>query len=189
MRFLALIFIGFIACGCATRMYQAQPAYLQRLSDWSLSKKNYEGFSSTIQAEVTVLHPSLIEAQVQFKSEIYGWDQDKIRSQAAIEANDSLVKSRAFLAFYTPDRRLNQLGRAQSPWRIFLDVDGKRVPAEIKRNRTPVAELRLLYPGLTRWHVPYDLVFDVPMSFLSGKSFTIQIAGPVGQQVFTFSSL
>jgi hypothetical protein len=141
-----------------------------------------------MQSDMTLFTPRLVEAQVTFKSEIYGWDQEKIKSQMALELSEASQKTKAFLAFYTPNRRLNQLARNGSPWRIFLDVEGKRIQADIKRNRTPLAELKLLYPNMTRWHIPYDLEFDIPYRFLSGKTFTIQIAGPVGQQIFTFSS-
>jgi hypothetical protein len=141
-----------------------------------------------MQADLTFLHPRFVESQVIFKSEIYGWDQEKLKTQMSVELNEATSKTKAFLLFYTPERRLNQLARNQTPWRVFLDVEGKRIQAEIKRNRVPFAELRLLYPTMTRWHIPYDLVFDIPSNMLSGKTFTIQIAGPVGQQIFTFSS-
>jgi len=173
---------------CATRTYQSQGIYNQNLKQWSRSEKNYEGFSNTMQADLTFFHPRFVESQVIFKSEIYGWDQEKLKTQMALELSEASSKSKAFLAFYTPERRLNQLARNQTPWRVFLDVEGKRIQAEIKRNRVALAELRLLYPFVTRWHIPYDLIFDIPSSALSGKTFTIQIAGPVGQQIFTFSS-
>jgi len=173
---------------CASRTFQSQELYSKALEKSSRNEKTYEGFSSTMQSDITFFDANFVEAQVLFKSEIYGWDQDRIRSQMATDMAETKQKTRAFLAFYTPERRLNQLARAQSPWRVFLDVEGKRIQAEIKRNRTPPAELRLLYPNMSRWHIPYDLTFNIPSAFLSGKTFTIQIAGPVGQQIFTFSS-
>lgn len=185
IKLLPLIFI----ISCASKSYQQAAPYKHNVEIWTKSEKSYEGINNTIQASVTFLHPDLLSSQLAYRGELYGWDSEKQKEQSAIEQDLTQKKARFFLAFYTPDRKLNNLEKSKTPWRIFLDVEGRRYPAEIKRNRTTPVELRTLYSHLTQWHTAYDMEFPVTTSFLKGKTFNIQISGPGGQQVFTFSYL
>jgi hypothetical protein len=188
--FIIALWVGLFSLGgfsCATRPYRSLSQYEQKAAQWSRYEKTYEGFSNTMQVGITLFHPDLLRSQLQFKGEMYGWDQAMYQEQSIVELQKGTRKTKAFLAFYTPDRRLNQLARTQSPWRIFLDVEGRRIQAEVQKNRVAPIELRTLYSRFTRWHTPYDIEFDIPFEALKGKTFQIQVSGPGGQQSFSFT--
>jgi len=173
---------------CSTRQLQTEANYRQILRIWSRSAKNYEGLHNTMQAEVIVFHPRLVEQQIQYRAEIYGWNNEKIFTEAQLNVQKATEKIRGFVAFFTPERRQNNLTSKNSTWNIFLDVDQRRIPAEIKRSSTPLPELRLLYPQMTQWHVPYDIEFNVPFQTIMNKPFRIHISGPIGHQEFQFQN-
>ncbi|MCS6839101.1 MAG: hypothetical protein NZ480_09720 [Bdellovibrionaceae bacterium] len=153
---------------------------------WSREQKNYEGLQQSIQSLVVVFSPEMVVAVNQQKGKIYGWTADQLEQFISQEKLELEKKTKVFLGFYFSQRRLGSLTRKNSPWKILLDVDGKRFVGELKKDRTSMAELRRLYPDLTLWQTPYQVEFGVPWKFLEGKSFTIHISGPLGYQNFTF---
>lgn len=185
--FFFLISSFLVACSSLT--HKTSDSYLQSLKNWSLTEKSYEGFSNTIQSTIIVYHPEFTRARVLEKSVIYGWDQAKKQDQLNTELSEDARGFRAILAFYTSNRRLNQLVKKDSPWQIYLEVEGQQYPAKIKRNKHSAVELQSLYPSFTRWHVPYDLQFEIPTQNLMGKVFNIYIKGPMGHQKFNYSFL
>lgn len=184
-----ILLMTMVLAACSSLTHKTSEAYLQTLKSWSLTEKSYEGFSNTIQSTLIVFHPEFTRARVIEKANIYGWDQSKKQDQLNSELSEDARGIRAVLAFYTSNRRLNQLIKKDSPWQIFLEVEGQQYPAKIKRNKHSAVELQSLYPNFTRWHIPYDLQFEIPTQNLMGKVFNIYIKGPVGHQKFSYSFL
>lgn len=190
MNIYKIIFLLFsVLSACSSLTHKVSDSYLLSLKAWSLTEKSYEGFSNTIQSTLVVYHPEFVRTKILEKANIYGWDQTKKQEQLNLDLAEDAKGVRAILAFYTSNRRLNQLTKKDSPWQIYLEVDGQQYSAKVKRNRHSAVELQSLYPNFTRWHIPYDLQFEIPTQNLMGKTFNIYIKGPMGHQKFTYSFL
>lgn len=186
-------FLGFFAFvlllvnSCTHLSSNQSPSHYYEVYDkWSREKKSYEGLQQSMQSLLIVFSPEMARAVNQQKATIYGWGPDKRDQQISQEMLELEKKTSAFLGFYFSQRRMGSLTRKNSPWKIFLDVEGKRFVGEVKKNRASMAELRRLYPDLTNWQTPYYIEFAVPWKTLDGKPFTIHISGPLGYQSFEY---
>lgn len=185
----SLIALLFFSYSCTTRSpsSDSSTSYLPLIRAEVQTQKSYDGLTNTMESSLVFLTPELRQAQIHELARTYGWSFEKTNEEKSKNLESTSSQVVFFLAFYSPEKKLNQLEKVKSPFHIFLEADGKRYAAQIKRTKQPTFELKKLYPFLSQWHIPYEVAFPLPLENLKEKEFSFEIAGPGGHQVFKFS--
>ncbi|QDK38919.1 hypothetical protein [Bdellovibrio sp. NC01] len=195
MRYLAALLLLTLSA-CAT--YEVTPAgrailtenqYFEIVDQNSDQVTRYSGLYNLLDVQGTALTSKVLLAQMDQLTRIYQWDENKFKEEKA--KNEGRVNKEAefFLAFYTPERKSDDLNKPNTQWRIFLDVDGKRYDGKITKIKIAFPELVSLYPSFNRFYTPYSVVFNVPMRLVENKPMKMTITGSVGSAVLNFPKL
>lgn len=172
---------------CATTTPHPQIANLVSKGDYEdLIEKNtqnvkiYDGFSNVLNVTGTLLTTTVTMAQIDQNARMYQWSVEQYNQEKA-KAQTSLQKeSKVFISFFTPERKHDDLQKASSHWKIFLDIDGHRYEGVATRWKSILVEVQALYSYHSRWGTPYMITFPVPMKQIENSASKLTITGPVG---------
>lgn len=193
MKFAFVLFLALTACSS----YQVTPAgrtvrtgtdYETVVEKNSDKIRRYSGFYNTLDMEATLLNSEVAAAQLDQSAMLYQWDEKKYNEEKAKFENRLSKQTEVFLSFFTPERKNDELYKANTMWKIFLDVDGKRYEGKATKVKLQLAEIQALYPFHNRFYTPYSVVFPVPMRSLEGKAMMMTVTGPVGSGVLEFNA-
>ncbi|MBS1109314.1 MAG: hypothetical protein H6Q88_1306 [Anaeromyxobacteraceae bacterium] len=161
-----------------------------REGDWAEARdgatrtaKLYDMLDDVAFATATWQSPEVRAARVERMAEWKGMlpaEKEALRAREAAEAAEG---EDFLLAFFTDDRRANDLATDKGTWRVSLLVNGteQALPAKVslvKRDPT----LQILYPYITDFETLYRVRFPkFPGSTpLSALPFQLRIAGALG---------
>jgi hypothetical protein len=161
--------------------------YRQIIESNMRNEKVYDGFMNVMDVSAVELNHTVLEAQADHNARIYQWDP----TQYATEKQKSLAslpqQTDFFVSFFVPDRKHDDLHKPNTKWKIFLDINGKRIePKEIKRVKALLVELQEMYPHHSRWHTPYKITFPIPASDIEKMGAKLTFTGPVGSLTLDF---
>ncbi|WP_295899430.1 hypothetical protein [uncultured Bdellovibrio sp.] len=191
MKYLLGLFLVLTACAS----YEVTPAghtmpttgdYMSIIEKHSDKVRRYSGFYNTLDMEATVINSEVAAAQLQQGAMLYQWDEKRFAEEKTNYENRLSKETEVFLSFYTPERKNDDLFKANTMWKIFLDVDGKRYEGKAKKIKLQLAEIEGLYPYHNRFYTPYSVIFPVPMRSIEGKPLKMTITGAVGSGVLEF---
>lgn len=191
MKYLFLAFLLLSACATyevtpGGRAIRTESEYFKVVDENSQQKTVYQGLYNLLDIQATALKSSVLEAQLDQFTRIYQWDEKKFLEEKG--KNEARLNKQAefFLAFYTPDRKSDDLNKPNTLWRVFLDVGGKRYDATITKIKTGTPELISIYPSFNRFYTPYQLTFNVPMKAIEGQPMKLTVTGSVGYAVLNY---
>ncbi|GIL18442.1 MAG: hypothetical protein BroJett040_21930 [Oligoflexia bacterium] len=191
----ALILVSATLFGCASQ-YQNPSLNLRPESDYYSSvekntakKQIYDGFMNTLDASATLMTSDLQRLQVDQNARIYQWNQDQYNNEKSKVESEMTKSTEVFLSFFVPERKHDDLHKASTKWKIFLDAAGKRVEGKATKMKILLAEAQTLYPHHTRWGTPYKLSFPIPTSLTENGNAKVTLTGPVGSTTFEFQKL
>jgi len=142
-----------------------------------------------MEVQAVLLNTAVSRAQLDHKARIYQWNSDQYNSNKA-ELESSLSKeTKIFFDFFVPERKHDDLQKAKTLWKVFLDAGGKRYEAKVERLKTITADVQSLYPTHNRFFTPYVITFPVPISRVETGTSTLTITGPVGSTTLEFKAL
>lgn len=192
MKYLLSLFL--VLTACATN-YEVTPAghTIKTTGDYpSVIEKNtdkvrrYSGFYNTIEMEGTVINSAVAQAQLEQGQMLYQWDANKLAEEKA-KIEDKLSKQTDFfLSFYTPERKNDDLSKASTNWKVFLDVGDRRYEGKVTKIKLSLAEIEGLYPYHNRFYTPYNITFPVTMRSIEGKPLKLTVTGAVGSGFLEF---
>lgn len=160
-----------------------------RTEKYSSVQKIYDGFLQTMEVSSTLLNTPVSKAQLDQKARIYQWTPEKYNSEKA-EMESSLSKeTKLFFGFFVPERKHDDLNKAKTLWKVFLDSNGRRYEGKAERLKTIVAEVKSLYPKHNRFYSPYIITFPVPISQIEFSPAKVTITGPVGTTTLDFAAI
>ena len=173
-RFLALmslpIFLNLASC-TSTRPKGADVGprlenteYIKKMAKKTQVDKKYSGFSQLYEAHVTLIDSDVQSLVLQRKSDVYQWNIDKAQKERERMFQENSSDSKFFVVVFTPRAKLTDLHRGTSMWKVYLDLDGQRYEAKIKKVQGHLETIKSIYPSLNRFSVPYEVRFDVPLS-------------------------
>lgn len=196
MRYLFVALFSILMAACAG--YEVTPSgrpiltenrYYKVIDDYSDQTSRYSGLYNLLDIQGTILNSKVLDAQEDQLSRIYLWDDKKAVEEKAKHELRLKKESELFLAFYSPERKSDDLNKNNSQWRIFLDVDGKRYEGKISKVKATGPELLSIYPNFNRFYTPYSVVFNVPMKNIESHEMKMTITGSVGSAVLNFKGL
>jgi hypothetical protein len=170
------------------RRLKTEDEYFQIVEKNSDESKKYNGLYNTIEMRATILNSEVIQAQLDQNTRMYLWDDNKYMEEKA--KADSKLKSQTevFVAFYTPERKNDDLNKNNSVWKVFLDTGGHRYDAKIVKIKALPSELQGMYPYYNKFFTPYAVTFPVPVTAVEAKASKLIVTGPVGSTVMNFAA-
>jgi hypothetical protein len=183
-----------LATGCAsggpfTRAPSPGPGEGEwgRLRDGASRRASlYDGLVHKANASATWLSPPVREAAIRRQSE---WE-----ARNAAELEKALARGRAeaalgeefVVAFYSAERRTNDLDAPRSVWHLELDDGETRVPASEITAYASDATIRQLLGYVDPFDIVYRVRFPWTGKPLEGRPFTLRISGGLGAVVLDF---
>ncbi len=196
----ALLVAALALCGCGaiqgvrSRLPPREPQPGIEAGQWAdlrdaatRQQKLYDGFIHRATATATWLSPEVREAATRRLGEWQGWSPAELEKALAADQAEAAKGEEFVLAFYTAERRQNDLDAKPSIWRIEL-ADGTDQAAAL--SATMVADdatMKQLFPYVG----PFDLVYRVRVPWkgarLEGRPFQLRVAGAVGRIALRFN--
>ncbi len=191
----ALIFL-FTVSGCVSGYtnpnlpnLRPESEYVQALEDYSAKKQVYDGLYATIEFSATLLNSKVSRLQLDQYARIYQWSEDYYKTRQSEVETAMSKQTDIHLGFFVPERKHDDLHKAKTLWRIFLDVGGKRYEGKAEKIKTISADIQSLYPYHSRFYTPYRLTFPVPTSVAESADAKLTLTGPVGSTSVEFKAL
>lgn len=151
--------------------------YNKILDKHTVDDEQYSGFSNIFQYKASFLTEELLAGQVEIQRIAYQWDSNEYR-KANIAMNESITnKSIIFLSFFTPNNKYNDLDQPASIWRAYLEVNGQRYSAKVRKISKKYPRIKSLYPYHSPWSKAYSLEFPIGANNLSVESVKLIITG------------
>lgn len=186
MKYLFLVFLLLSACANNetkpapyTGLGISEDQYEVILNSHKASTVDYQGFYNTVNMQGVLITPEMAAAQIEQNTRLYQWDAQKIQAEKDSANTRLSSQTEIFLAFYTPERKNDNLDKVQTLWKVFLDANGKRYEAKVKKIKLLPSEIVGLYPFYNKFCTPYLLTFPFPMTSLSGSPVKLTVTGPV----------
>jgi len=182
------LFIAFLLLGACADNQPKPPyngpgisadQYETVLESHKASTRDYQGFYNTVEMQGVLITPDMAEAQIEQNTRLYQWDAQKIQAEKDSANTRLSSQTEIFLAFYTPERKNDNLDKVQTLWKVFLDANGKRYEAKVKKIKLLPSEILGLYPFYNKFCTPYQLTFPFPVTSLAGSPVKLTITGPV----------
>jgi hypothetical protein len=194
----AALMLAVLATGCAAGCAAGVPfhraptpgpetgSWAQLRDEASRRATLYDGFSHLANASATWLSPAVREAQLRRRAEWQGRNAAELEQALATGRADAALGEEFLVAFYTAERRVNDLDAKRTVWHLELDDGTVRVPAFEVVGVSTDATLRQLYPFVDPFQQVYRVRFAWTGPPLEGRPFTVRIAGALGELVLDF---
>lgn len=197
MKWLAPTLFLFLVASCTHKVQPPTPSlkliseteYQTIIKNHSRQEQVYSGLYNSIDVTAVIITSEVSNAQSDQMARVYIWDENKY-TQEKVKADEKLKKeSEIFVSFFTPDRKHDDLHKNKTLWKIFLDVDGKRLEGKVTKVKLLTEEIQRIYPFHTRFSTPYTLTFPIAMKQIEKlKSIKLTITGPLGSSTLDFAA-
>ncbi len=173
--------------GCP--IHPRSPLPQTREGEWAIARDGatrrailYDRLNHRATATATHLSLAVREARARRLAEWQGWTEQELSEALAKERADAGAGEEFVLAFYTADRRSNDLDAPRSIWRVAVKVEGTDLLARRVTSIDPDATTVGLFPYVG----PFDTVYRVflphsPSGPLDGRPFVLEIASALGK--------
>jgi hypothetical protein len=197
MRKLAVTFLGvaifstLFACTSAEKKDEASqnpavPTYADMIRKHTQFFRKYDGFYEAFRGHATLLSPEVRSTQIQQKAAYLDWDSKKIQMERDKNNQEVASQTTVFLQFYAPVQEYDDLDKINSIWHVYLDVDGRKFEAKIKKAKGKLTDFHALYPEFDNFSTPYNLTFSVSTSDVIRHKTKLILASSLGDGEFTF---
>lgn len=189
--FLPTLLLGGI--GCSTTYENPQLTLMDEsqvedtIEKYSSSKKIYDGFQAIMDFGATLHNTPVRSALIDKSARIYQWNPEQYTSEKNKSEGEKTRQTEIFLSFFVPERKHDDMAKASTKWKIFLDVNGRRYEGKATKMKTILADVQAQYHYHTRWNTPYKLTFPVPTSEVDGNTASLTLTGPVGSAKVDFA--
>ena len=189
---ISVICLGFAACsttkptGAEIGPRISKDEYIKKMKAKTKSDKKYDGFYQLYEAHVTMVDSDVQSLVLQRKSDVFQWDDETAQKEREKMFQENSTETKFFLVMYTPKRKLMDLHRGNSMWKVYLEVNGQRYPAKIKKATGQLENISAVYPSLNRFSFPYEVQFSVPTSVAEESTAKFILTSALGTSEFVF---
>ncbi len=190
-----IVALALVASGCAYLAQTPNPsttegAWADARDAWTRRVKIYNQLDDVAFATATYQAPSVRAARVERMAVWKGMPPADRDAALAKEQAEGAEAEEFLLAFFTEDRRANDLATDRGTWRVALVVDGREQALPVKVTtvkRDPT--IQALYPYITDFETIYRVRFPkyVGAKPLDQLPFQLRIAGPLGKLDLSFA--
>lgn len=190
-KFLVIFTVLLTAIGCTStdNKLESNASYLQTVNKYSDRAEFYEGFTNIFQVQATFLNSEVMQAQLDKKNKAFGWESAKFFEEKRKSDEVLRYETTYFYSFFSPDKKINDLDRVGSLWKIFLEVNGRKFEAKISKFSGTKEELQLYYPYHNEFANAYKVTFQIPTADIERSETKLLLTGPIGSKALTFKPL
>jgi hypothetical protein len=156
------------------------------IKQYTDNKKVYDGFQNTLEISATLQNSAVLGSLLDKNAKFYQWNQETYDREKAKIENEKVRQTEVFLSFFIPERKLDDLAKPTTKWKLFLDFNGRRLEGKVTKLKSPLQEIQALYPHHSRWQSAYKVSFPVPTNLLDANASTLTVTGPVGSAQVNF---
>ena len=193
-RAISLAAVLLLAAGCGTGVpFQRAPTPAPNAGDWGQVREEasrrgelYDGFVHRAKASATWFSPQVREVGARRQAEWQGKNAEETEQLVARAKADAALGEEFIVAFFSAERRTNDLDAPRSVWHLELDDGQVRVPAYQVVAVTSDATIRQLFSYVDPFDVVYRVRFRWTGASLQGQPFTLRIGGGLGAVMLDF---
>lgn len=181
-----LLLLGLGCSACAT-VYENP--HLQLMSENEVNsvvdkntvrRRMYDGFQNTMEVSITPHNSEVLQALLDMEARMFQWTTEQYTlEKSKIEAEKN-SKTDYFLSFFVPEKNYDDLNKKNTSWKVFMDINGRRLEGRVSKVKKSYAELHALYPHYTKWNTAYKISFPIPTAEADRQSSVVTLTGPVG---------
>lgn len=194
-RFLSIIAVVFLtACSTTPKSSEvsvgprlSQGEYAKLIEKYSAQDKKYDGFYNIFEAYATLLNTDVQTAVLQKTTDAMQWDARTAQKEREKIFQENSNSTKVFLSFFTPTRRLNDLQKGNTMWKVYLETGGEKYEGKATKKSIPLEALQLMYPYHTRWAIGYDITFPIPLSAVEKNESFLVITSSLGATRLRFA--
>lgn len=193
MKYLGILITALILSACASHTVNnggvtimSEDAYDSTIDKWSDHVEDYNGLNNTVTIMATLLAPEAVLAQVDQNARLFQWDQVGYDNEKKKAENAMATKTEAFVSFYSPERKWDDLYRSKTLWKVFLDVRGQRYEGTVSKVKLLPREIQKLYSYHTTFATPYMISFPVAATAVGNGPARLIFTGAVGSITLHF---
>jgi hypothetical protein len=148
----------------------------------------YDRFEHRATATVTYLSPEVRTARARRLGEWLGWTEQELQRHLDAEAAEAARYDDFVLAFYTSDRKSNDLDSRDSVWRVAINLgDGTELVTHDELALDRNATILHLYPYIGVFDTVYRVRFNrAPGPPLSTRPFQLELGSAMGKLEIAF---
>jgi hypothetical protein len=189
--FLATSFLFLSACSTyevlpSGRALKTEDEYVQIIEDNSAKARQYSGFYNLLDVEGTLITSVVADGQLDVNARQFQWDDTKYQAERAKFQERLNRETEIFLAFFTPEKKNDDLNKSTTTWKIFLDAGGRRYEGKVTKIKLLPSDIISIYPFYTRFQTPYSIVFPVPVKNIEHGPVKFTLTGPVASAALNF---
>jgi hypothetical protein len=145
--------------------------YDRALSTWTRSAKVYRDLESRITVSATYLSPGFVEAMTAERVRVFAPTEAALAAWRKERSDEAAQSEVFFVSVETRDRDWNDLDRADSMWRLYLETDrGVKVPpARVVAVRGQPPVLSHFFPHLGHFAIGYWVYFPRYPEYRDGE--------------------
>lgn len=148
--------------------------------------RKYDGFYESFRVHATLLSPECRDAIIQQRSKYLQWDAQKMQAEHDRSSQEMATQTQFLLQLYTPETDYNDLGKYNSIWKIYLEIEGHRFEGKVAKVHGKPIEFQAVYPQYDSFSRPYLLTFNVATSDVIRHDVKLILASTLGDAEFTF---
>ena len=160
--------------------------YAQLITEKTHNDKKYNGFHNLYEVTATLLTTDIQMAQLDRIRFYQSWDQRTYQEQRERKQQNMSQDLQVFLSYYSPKKELKKLHSGETPWKVYLESNGKRYEGKIKKFINNKAQVNTLYPYHSRWSKGYVAVFKLPTSVSDSGKVKFIFTSSAGKSIFEF---
>jgi len=172
-----------VSSGMSSEEYAS---YLERRA---AHDRRYDGIYQIFEINALIVNSDVQNILLLRQGEFLGWDTAKLRLEKERSAQLMSTQTRAIISFFSPDMQVDDLAKANSVWRVYLETDGNRYEAKVRKLPGKLAELRNIYPFHNRFSTAYECTFNVPATKIEMSQAFLVVTGTMGSSRLTFAGL
>lgn len=195
MKILGVLLSALVLSACASTTVNrggvtvmSEDAYEATVEKWSDHVEDYNGLNNTVTIMATVLNPEVVLAQVDQNARLFQWDQVNYDNEKKKAENAMTTKTEAFVSFYSPERKWDDLYKSKTLWKVFLDVNGQRYEGTVSKIKLLPREIQKLYHYHTAFATPYMISFPVAATTVGAGPARLVFTGAVGSVTLNFGT-
>jgi hypothetical protein len=166
----------------------SESEYYSAVKSSTERKQVYDGLQVSFEFYATLLNTNVTRLQVDQHARIYQWTELQYSAEKSKRETELSNSTIVFFSFFVPDKKLDDLHKTKTSWKIFLDHAGKRYEGKAERIKILPAEIAALYPHFNRWSTPYKITFPLATSLTEAASAKLTITGPAGSTSVEFKN-
>jgi hypothetical protein len=166
-----------------------QKEYASLVEKYTVSDKQYDGFYAKFEVYATLLNTDVQTAVLQKTMDTLQANSLTAQKEREKLFQENSNSTKVFLSFFTPTRRVNDLAKGNTLWKIYLEANGEKYEGKATKRSTPYEALVMMFPHHSRWAIPYDVTFPVPLSAVEKSDSYFIITSSLGSTRMKFPAV